>query len=170
MIKSSATKLVSFITISLVTLLLSQCSTTKGLSYRHPEVKARNKLIEQEVYEKNVFIARRYVIEGACFWGYLRRPTQPWERSLLVAMNESLLQTPDRIPFGETLNGKKYGYDNNYEYRIEGNYTGKYIYDSKIGIKVLEFKPTKITLMSTDNGWLFHPNEAYNPKKHTLVP
>ncbi len=163
-------KLFSAICLAVFTLLLTQCATSNSLSYRHPEVKARNKVIATENYPKDTFIGRRYMIEEACFWGYLRRPTQPWERSFLVAMDETSLKTPDRITFGETRNGKKYGYDHNYEYLIEGAYTGRSIYDSKIGVKVLEFKPTKFKLLNKNSGWLFHPNERYNPKKHSLIP
>ncbi len=165
-----ALKPLFILSLLIVTSLLSQCAMNNELSYKHPQVKARNKIIATEAYPTDTFIGRRYVIENACFWGYLRRPTQPWERSFLVAMDETSLKTPDRIPFGQTVNGKKYGYDNNYEYLVEGSYTGRYIYDSKIGIKVREFKPTKFTLLKKNAGWLFHPDERYDPKKHSLVP
>ena len=151
---------------------LNGCASfsSESLSYRHPEVKARNKIIAAEKLPSHLFIGRRYVIDEACFWGYLRVPNQPWQQSALVAMNELYLKTPDRITEGETVNGKQYGYDHNFEYLIEGSYTGKYIYDSKIGIKALEFKPTKISLLHKSNSWLFHPNEIYDRKKHSLIP
>lgn len=69
------------------------------------------------------FIGRRY-FKGTVFkfWGYLRRPGQPWSTAQLVVFNEKQKLAPDR----EQLN---FGADNNYEYKIFGNFSGQTVYE-----------------------------------------
>jgi hypothetical protein len=58
------------------------------------------------------FIGRRYYKPDFKFWGYVRRPGQPWSESQLVMLNEKQKLAPDR----EKLD---FGSDNNYEYVAE---------------------------------------------------
>ncbi|PZR72957.1 MAG: hypothetical protein DLM73_11660, partial [Chthoniobacterales bacterium] len=68
------------------------------------------------------FIGRRYFKATVFkFWGYLRKPGQPWSTAQLVVFNEKQKLAPDR----EQLN---FGFDNNYEYRIYGNFSGQTVY------------------------------------------
>jgi len=70
------------------------------------------------------FIGRRYFrIPQFKFWGYLRKPGQPWSTAQLVVFNEKEKLTPDR----EQLN---FGFDNNYEYKIYGRFSGDTVYDA----------------------------------------
>jgi hypothetical protein len=70
------------------------------------------------------FIGRRYYkIPQFKFWGYLRKPGQPWNTAQLVVLNEKDKLAPDR----EQLN---FGGDNNYEYKIWGNFSGDKVYDA----------------------------------------
>jgi hypothetical protein len=58
------------------------------------------------------FIGRRYFkIPQFKFWGYVRRPGQPWSTAQLVVFNEKEKLAPDR----EQLD---FGFDNNYEYSL----------------------------------------------------
>ena len=68
------------------------------------------------------FIGRRYYKPDFKFWGYVRKPGQPWSTSVLVMMNEKQKLTPDR----EQL---RFGYDNNYEYRLHGYFSGDRVYE-----------------------------------------
>lgn len=69
------------------------------------------------------FIGRRYYKATVFkFWGYLRRPGQPWSTAQLVVFNEKQKLAPDR----EQLN---FGFDNNYEYKIYGNFSGQTVYE-----------------------------------------
>ncbi|NNE93787.1 MAG: hypothetical protein HKN23_19220 [Verrucomicrobiales bacterium] len=110
------------------------------------------------------WIGRRWFTEGTRFWGYLRRPGQPWSSSKLVLMNESVTRIPDRVPEDPT-SGPRHGFDHNYEYRISGSFTGDEGYDPNSNLVLPEFRPTKFELVSSKPGFLFQPGERYNPKR-----
>src|SRR5206468_11045652 len=48
------------------------------------------------------FIGRRYYKPDFKFWGYVRRPGQPWRESQLVMFNEKQTRAPyrERLEFG----------------------------------------------------------------------
>jgi hypothetical protein len=70
------------------------------------------------------FIGRRYYkVPQFKFWGYVRRPGQPWSTAQLVVFNEKEKLAPDR----EQLN---FGFDNNYEYKLYGRFSGDTVYDA----------------------------------------
>src|SRR6266850_119771 len=48
------------------------------------------------------FIGRRYFKPDYKFWGYVRRPGQPWSMAKLVMLNEKFKLAPDRenLTFG----------------------------------------------------------------------
>ena len=68
------------------------------------------------------YVGRRYYNPNFKFWGYVRRPGQPWSTAQLVMLNEKSKLAPDR----EQLN---FGFDNNYEYRLLGNFSGEKVYE-----------------------------------------
>jgi hypothetical protein len=68
------------------------------------------------------YIGRRYFKPDFKFWGYVRRPGQPWSTAQLVMLNEKQKLTPDR----ERLN---FGSDNNYEYKLYGYFSGDKVYE-----------------------------------------
>src|SRR5438309_12051455 len=68
------------------------------------------------------FIGRRYYKPDFKFWGYVRRPGQPWSTAQMVMLNEGEKLAPDR----EQLN---FGSDNNYEYRLYGYFSGQTVYE-----------------------------------------
>lgn len=110
------------------------------------------------------YIGRRYYVEKTRFWGYLRRPGEPWQKSRLVVMNEDVSRTPDRLPeLGVGQNG--YGFDHNYEYKINGRYTGEQIYDPNSNLFLPEFRLESFELISAVPGWLFSPDDRYDSKK-----
>jgi len=90
------------------------------------------------------FVGRRYY-KGSVFkfWGYLRKPGQPWSTAKLVVFNEKQKLSPDR----EQLN---FGFDNNYEYRIYGNFSGQTVYEPASNGFYPEFVLTKYELISTN--------------------
>ena len=67
------------------------------------------------------FIGRRYYKPDFKFWGYVRRPGQPWSTAQLVMLNEKQKIAPDR----EQL---KFGSDDNYEYKLYGDFSGDKVY------------------------------------------
>ena len=68
------------------------------------------------------FIGRRYYKPDFKFWGYVRRPGEPWSSSVLVMLNENQKLAPDR----EQLS---FGVDNNYEYKLYGHFSGDKVYE-----------------------------------------
>src|ERR1044071_8063985 len=64
------------------------------------------------------YIGRRYYKPDFKFWGYLRRPGQPWSTAQLVMLNEKQKLAPDREKLA-------FGSDNNSEYKIYGYFTGE---------------------------------------------
>ena len=68
------------------------------------------------------FIGRRYFRKEFHFWGYIRRPGQPWNAAQLVVLNENQKLAPDR----EQLS---VGSDNNYEYKMRGYFSGDKVYE-----------------------------------------
>ncbi len=68
------------------------------------------------------FIGRRYYKPDYKFWGYIRRPGQPWSTAEMVMLNEKQKLAPDR----ERL---EFGSDNNYEYKLYGDFSGDKVYE-----------------------------------------
>jgi len=68
------------------------------------------------------FIGRRYYKPDFKFWGYVRRPGEPWSSAQLVMLNEKEKLAPDR----EQVN---FGFDNNYEYKLHGYFSGEKVYE-----------------------------------------
>jgi len=154
---------------------LSSCTTTSSSSavgsragqlspttLNNPAVKTRNAQIALEA-PGDYYIGRRWWTEGTRFWGYLRRPQQPWSEAQLVIMNEYVMRQPDRIP--EVGAAQSHGYDQNYEYRIWGTFTGKKMYDPNSNFEIPEFQLTKYEVINQNPGFLFYPSEGYNPKR-----
>lgn len=128
-----------------------------------PAVKRRAAEIAAEP-RGDYWVARRWWTEGTRFWGYLRRPGQPWSESRLVVVNESVKHTPDRLPESPE-SGPAHGYDHNYEYRFYGHFTGQEVYDPNSNLMLPEFLLQNYELLNATPGFLFQPGERYNPKR-----
>ena len=111
------------------------------------------------------YIGRRYYIDRTQFWGYLRRPGQPWEDSKLVIFNESQKRSPDRLPEMPVDNGPAHGSDHNREYKITGRFTGRKIYDPNSNLFLPEFMLGGWEVHNESPGWLFHPKEKQDGKR-----
>jgi len=77
------------------------------------------------------YIGRRYYKPDYKFWGYVRKPGQPWSTAELVMLNEKQKLAPDR----ERL---EFGSDNNYEYKLYGYFSGDKVYDPEFVLKGYE--------------------------------
>src|SRR5256885_15154399 len=100
------------------TLFVSGCATTSEFDMRRA---ALNQAIASES-PGNYFVGRRMFRRSYFFWGYVRRPREPWSTAQLVMFNEQKLHAPDR-------EANAIGYDNNYEYRLEGDFSGDTVYE-----------------------------------------
>ncbi len=101
---------------------LAGCGTTVP-----PQVQQARTAAAQSIRAEppgDYYVGRRYYKEGYRFWGYVRRPGQPWASSQLVVLNENQKLAPDR----EQLN---FGVDKNYEYKLYGSFSGDKIYEPR---------------------------------------
>jgi hypothetical protein len=89
------------------------------------------------------FIGRRYFKPDFKFWGYIRRPGQPWSAAQMVMLNEKQKLAPDR----ERL---AFGSDNNYEYKVYGYFSGDKVYEPASNGIYPEFVLTGYELISTN--------------------
>jgi len=89
------------------------------------------------------FIGRRYYKPDYKFWGYVRRPGQPWSTAELVMLNEKQKLAPDR----ERL---EFGSDNNYEYKLYGSFSGDKVYEPASNGIYPEFVLKGYELISTN--------------------
>src|SRR5438094_1762193 len=94
------------------------------------------------------FIGRRYFKPDYKFWGYVRRPGQPWSTAELVMLNEKQKLAPDR----ERLD---FGSDNNYEYKLYGNFSGDKVYEPASNSIYPEFVLKGYELISTNPAPIF---------------
>src|SRR5437588_8289180 len=100
-------------------LLLAGCETAP------PGIQAAKVAMAQKYAAEmpgDYFIGRRYYKPDYKFWGYIRRPGQPWSEAQLVMLNEKEKLAPDR----ERL---EFGSDNNYEYKLYGSFSGDKVYE-----------------------------------------
>src|SRR6059058_4191060 len=89
------------------------------------------------------FIGRRYYKPDFKFWGYVRRPGQPWSAAQLVMLNEKQKLAPDR----ERVD---IGSDNNYEYKLYGYFSGDKVYEPASNTIYPEFVLKGYELISTN--------------------
>ena len=139
--------------------LFTGCGTSmpQGIQQSRTEAAAR---IQAEP-PGDYFIGRRY-FKGSVFkfWGYLRKPGQPWNTAQLVVFNEKEKLAPDR----EQLS---FGSDNNYEYRIYGTFSGQTVYEPASNGFYPEFILKKYELISTNPAPIFR--SQYNDRARAAV-
>jgi len=150
--------------------VLSECGTSSygPANLGGPTAEERNAKIASEP-TGDFYYGRRYFVEKTRFWGYLRRPRQPWSQAKLVIMREDMKHTPDRLSESGPP-GERYGFDTNYEYRIHGHLTGKEQYEPNSNQFLAEFLLTGYELLDQRPGWLFRPDDHYNALRITMYP
>jgi hypothetical protein len=110
---------------------LTSCATVPSRN-----VRAERLVMAQQIAAEpagDYFIGRRYFKSNYRFWGYIRRPQQPWSSAVLVMLNENKKLAPDRAQLGKPGSGESYethaGFDNNYEYKLTGYFSGDKVYE-----------------------------------------
>ena len=160
------------ILLAMASILLCQCATSPignksgPPNMGGPTAQERAASIAQEPTGP-FFYGRRYYVEKTRFWGYLRKPRQAAKNAKLVIFKEDRKKAPDRL--SETISSG-YGHDNNYEYKIRGNYTGETAYDPNSNQFLPVFRLSGYELIDRDPGWLFTPADHYDRSRVTLYP
>lgn len=135
-----ALRIFSAVTLSLPAFFLASCATTMPQGIQQARLDAAQAI--QAEKPGDYFIGRRYYkIPQFKFWGYVRQPGQPWSTAQLVVLNEKQKLAPDR----EQLN---FGFDNNYEYKLWGRFSGDKVYDAGSNGFYPEFILQKYELIS----------------------
>ena len=117
----------------------------------------------------NYYIGRRYWLKGTNFWGFVRKPGQQWDQAKLVMLSEKVKRAPDRLP-EDGPDGSRHGYDHNYEYKLYGEFSGQRVYDPNSNQILPEFVLRDYELISTRPGFLFHPNQRFEPLRVPTIP
>lgn len=137
------------------TLLLTGCNTPG--SYGDDAVRAANQqaAILSEA-PGNYYIGHRYFNPNYKFWGYLRKPGQPWRTARLVVLDENQVKAPDRV-----LN--QFGADNDSEYRLYGQFAPKVVYEPASNHFYPHFMLTKIELIQPSAPSIFPSSARQQP-------
>ena len=108
------------------------------------------------------WIGRRFYKRDYKFWGYVRRPGQPWSTAQLVMMNEQGKLAPDREQ-------GQIGSDNNYEYKLTGNFSGQTVYEPASNGKYPEFVLQSYELRSVSPTNIYRVAGATDPSRRIIA-
>ncbi len=104
------------------------------------------------------FVGRRYFKTEYKFWGFVRASGHPWSEAKLVMLNENQKLAPDR-------SGTKLGADNNFEYRLQGHFSGDTVYEPASNGMYPEFVLNGYALRSQTPAPIFREAGATNPDR-----
>ncbi len=141
-------------------LLLPGCQTLPSI-----DEAARQKMLQEIQTEAPgpYYIGRRYYKVDYKFWGYIRKPGEPWSSAKMVMLNENTRLAPDRE--GGTL-----GSDNGYEYKLFGSFSGDTVYEPASNDFYPEFVLKRYELRSKNPGPIFHnPAAAGDPGMRIIL-
>ena len=140
---------------------LAGCATTDSgpIAARRAEMMAQ---IQAEP-RGNYYIGRRYYKSDYKFWGYVRRPGEPWKAARLVMLNENQKLAPDRA--AGTL-----GSDNGVEYKLFGHFSGDTVYEPSSNGFYPEFVLTGYEVRDGSPAPIFRPQKlALDPAARVIV-
>ena len=110
----------------------------------------------------NYFIGRRYYKVDYKFWGWVRKPGESWSIAKMVMLNENQKFAPDR-DLG------KPGSDNNYEYKLFGEFSGQTVYEPASNGFYPEFVLKGTELISVSPGNIYKGVGATDPKRRVII-
>lgn len=109
------------------------------------------------------FVGRRMYKQDYKMWGWVREPGKPWKTARLVMMNEQIKLNPDR-------EAGKLGSDNNYEYRLYGNFSGNLVYEPASDSFYPEFILKGYEVKSTAPARIYSTKRQEDPAVRILAP
>jgi hypothetical protein len=108
------------------------------------------------------FVGRRYYKSEYKFWGFVRAAGQPWRSAKLVMLNENQKLAPDRSM-------GKLGADNDFEYKLQGYYSGDTVYEPASNGMYPEFVLKGYELRSRTPAPIYRERGATNPE-YRIIP
>jgi hypothetical protein len=148
----------TLLAIAAATLAFSGCTTTDPLAVSRQAMIAN---IRSEA-PGNYFIGRRYYKVDYKFWGWVRQPGESWGTAKMVMLNENQKFAPDR-DLG------KPGSDNNYEYKLFGEFSGQTVYEPASNGFYPEFVLKGTELISVSPGNIYKGVGATDPKRRVII-
>jgi hypothetical protein len=109
------------------------------------------------------YVGRRFYKVDYHMWGWVKKPGEPWKKAQLVMLNEQQTLAPDR-------KSNHIGADNNYEYHLEGYYSGEKVYEPASDAFYPEFVLKKSRLINTTPPLIFSDSRWIDPKIRLLEP
>jgi hypothetical protein len=152
--------------IFIFTVFLCQCGPMGSGNMGGPTAEERKAEIASEPTGDH-FYGRRYYVQKTRFWGYIRRPRQSWDKAKLVIFREDKKRSPDRLSEDGPA-GARYGFDQNFTYKLNGYFTGQNAYDPNSNQFLPEFMLTDYEVTQRNPGWLFRPDDKYDHARITL--
>src|SRR3954469_5222704 len=110
----------------------------------------------------NYWIGRRYYKSDYKFWGFVRKPGQPWSSAKLVMLNEQAKLAPDRA-------AGTFGSDNGYEYKLYGDFSGETVYEPASNGMYPEFVLKGYELRSMTPPRIFSEPGALDPHRRIIA-
>ncbi len=135
-------------------LLLAGCESPERSGIRAAQLAQRQAILQEP--PGDYFIGRRYYNPNYKFWGYVRKPGQPWHDAQLVMFNEKQKLAPDREE-------NRPGEDNNCQYRLFGRFTGDTVYEPASNHVYPEFQLTGYELVDRHPASIFAPDAELPP-------
>ena len=135
------------------------CQTTEMQGIQSARI-AMNGAIKTEP-PGDYFVGRRYYKVDYKFWGFVRRPGQPWSTAKLVMMNEQQKLAPDR-------EAGKLGSDHGYEYKLLGHFSEEKVYEPASNSVYPEFVLTGYELRSTSPAPILRTPGADDPYRRII--
>lgn len=142
--------------------VVAGCQTTAP----DPETAARQAAIAASIAAEkpgNYFVGRRFFKNDYKMWGWVRKPGQPWNTAQLVMLNEQKTLASDRAE-------GKLGIDNNFEYHLQGYFSGDKVYEPASNHFYPEFVLTGYTLIDRTPPFIFRDRRSIDPAIRLMEP
>lgn len=139
---------------------LGACETTQSASQ-----KTARAALEEGIRNEppgNYFVGRRFYKRDYKFWGFVRKPGQAWSTAKLVMLNEQTKLAPDR-ELGIL------GSDNNYEYKLYGDFSGQTVYEPASNGFYPEFVLKAYELRTSTPAAIYREPGATDPSRRVIA-
>lgn len=141
--------------------LFTACTSTGGNGAGGADRATMVAAINQEP-KGAYFVGRRYYKKDYKFWGYVRSSGSPWSSARMVMMNEHTKLAPDR-------ERGAIGSDNNYEYKLVGEFTGETVYEPASNSFYPEFRLRGYELLNANPARIYREAGATNPERRIIA-